>query len=474
MNKTLFKIIIGCAAIVCITSCNEDRDPYSMEKNVPKADISFLEFSDKEQLISHIEKGTLPISRAAKANFISLMDIVSSTDPILNEFTPEEAEYIKNNHLTYYDILEYEDIVPNENFAKLLNCKGEIQMKDSIFRINHWGTFCTTIDHREELDKAIELIQNGKIQCDTSTLITQVTPNVRLINSYSSFSEENIYNNATKSNTLPISRTAIEGIPYHTFPQYTSDSHTFVGKILGNILGDRSVKHHNFMKGYRVKGSLYDYDYGLYSETGAFVAMRKKKGGFFKKINGWKGVKAEELDIFYEGIILELDTKMPANIKMPRKPTVISENGRLTMPGISKPLPFIDIIGFDITTQDVIKFAGQGAKAAIPELRKLLGRNVNNNTRAVRMITPTKIYTIILNDQCPAYNAEKIRKVFNAQTKIYVSNGIVKDPLSYQSVLELFKGSQGLPVKRLVHGKVILAGKLNNRWGGMIITKNNL
>ena len=75
----------------------------------------------------------------------------------------------------------------------------------------------------------------------------------------------------TETNSQPQSRTATEQIPYNSFPRYSSESHTFVGKLTRKIFGDRSVKHHNFMPGYRVKGSLYDYDYGVYSEVGTFI-----------------------------------------------------------------------------------------------------------------------------------------------------------------------------------------------------------
>ena len=42
---------------------------------------------------------------------------------------------------------------------------------------------------------------------------------------------------------------------------------------------------------------------------------------------------------------------------------------------------------------------------------------------------------------------------------------------SLKAVIDFMNGLKSLPVKRMKGGEVILAGKLENRWGGMIIKK---
>jgi len=45
-------------------------------------------------------------------------------------------------------------------------------------------------------------------------------------------------------------------------------------------------------------------------------------------------------------------------------------------------------------------------------------------------------------------------------------------PLSIAPAKELYTNLSQIPVKRIAHAEVLLAGRLGNTWGGMIITKN--
>ena len=90
-----------------------------------------------------------------------------------------------------------------------------------------------------------------------------------------------------------------------------------------------------------------------------------------------------------------MKTKLPNTLQIPKRPTLLRENIRLTMNGIGKQLFCLDISGLEFTDKDIMKFAGMGLKAAIPELKKLLGVSVSNKTQAIRILTQSKIYVII-------------------------------------------------------------------------------
>ena len=454
------KLFLGGALLLLFASCSTDDvlpPSVTTEKSEsPKTNLDALfNSSDKESLKNAILDAKQLTRSTPSKDYVSLLDMVLDNDPILLQFTKEEQEYIKKNHLTYYDIFNYEDLVPNLNFARLLNSRGEIQVKDSIYKITPYGTLSTSINNREALDDAVSKLENG-------TFDEKPTNGVKLKSTYSTLKE-----NGT---IVPMTRTSIENIPYSNFPSYTSDSHTFVGKILGRVLGDRSVKHHDFMKGYRIKGSLYDYDYGVYSEVGAFVASRKKRGGFFRKLNGWKGTNAEELSITYRGVVLELDLKIP-KLDFPKAPTVVSEYSALDIPGLDKPVPCIDIWGMEITDQQKMKFGGQGLKEGLKKINDMVNKNVNPNARAVRFLTPDKVYIVILDKQINEYNVDQVRKVFNSQVKFYLSNKMISNPFSFQALYNFMSNVRNLPVKRMKAGQVILAGKINGTWGGMRISK---
>ncbi|WP_278994971.1 hypothetical protein [Prevotella melaninogenica] len=454
------KLFLGGVLLLLFASCSTDDvlpPSVTTEKSEsPKTNLTALfKSSDKESLKNTILDAKQLTRSTPSQDYVSLLDIVQDNDPILLQFTKEEQEYIKKNHLTYYDIFNYEDLVPNLNFARLLNSRGEIQVKDSIYKITPYGTLSTSIDNREELDIAIKKLENGTFDKKSMNA-------VNLKGSYSTLKED--------GTVVPMTRTSIENIPYSNFPSYSSDSHTFVGKILGGVFGDRSVKHHDFMKGYRIKGSLYDYDYGVYSEVGTFVASRKKRGGFFRKLNGWKGTNAEELTITYRGVVLELDLKIP-KLEFPKAPTLVSENTTLDIAGLDKPVPCIDIWGMEITDQQIMNLAGQGLKEGLKKLSDMVNKNVNPNARAVRFLTPNKVYVVILDNQINEYNVDQVRKVFNSQVKFFLSLDMIKNPFSFKSLFDFMSGVRNLPVKRMKAGQVILAGKINGTWGGMNISK---
>lgn len=253
-------------------SCRNDNLPElsNKENALSSNSMSFdkevtYNFNNKNELYNTIWNDESTKTRSTievPSKFVSLLDKIQENDTILNQFTEEEKTYILNESLTYYDILGLEDFIPNENFARLLNSKGEIIVNDSIYRITPWGTLCGKVEHRELIDNAYQKLQNEAIDINCNDYSNKINDEVVLINSFNHTNYITEYN-GTEMGSQPHSRTATEQIPYNSFPRYSSESHTFVGKLTGKIFGDRSVKHHNFMPGYRVKGSLYDYDYEL-------------------------------------------------------------------------------------------------------------------------------------------------------------------------------------------------------------------
>lgn len=101
----------------------------------------------------------------------------------------------------------------------------------------------------------------------------------------------------------------------------------------------------------------------------------------------------------------------------------------------------------------------------------MVNKNVNPNARAVRFLTPNKVYVVILDNQINEYNVDQVRKVFNSQVKFFLSSSMISNPLSFKALFDFMSGIKNLPVKRMKAGQVILAGKINGTWGGMKISK---
>ncbi|WP_107822357.1 hypothetical protein [Mangrovibacterium marinum] len=70
-------------------------------------------------------------------NFVSLF----ATCPLIKLKSANSSNAGADSTLSYYDAMGYADLVPNENFAALLNVNGEIQVGDTVYRIAPEGTF---------------------------------------------------------------------------------------------------------------------------------------------------------------------------------------------------------------------------------------------------------------------------------------------------------------------------------------------
>lgn len=438
--------------------------------------LSFISKSDIRTLVEEGEANPRVLSRVAssKAGFISLLDTIDQHSPLFRELSVEEQAELIKEPTTYYEAFGYESILPNKNFARLLNYQGEIQLKDSVYRVTKYGMLVANNIFRNEIDVA-----NNKLNSDTSLVAKlnernnmSITRNVYL----SRISAETIVNQ-TQAETKVVTRTSASDLPIWSFPRYTSQSHTFVGKLVGKVLGDRSVKHHDFMSKRRVKGSLYDYNYLVYQECGCFVAMSRKRGGFFRKINGWKSMDADELYINYRNVIFELDYKMPNIHDYPKNPKVAFVDEE-NIPGLSssKQEPVVTIFGFDMTFDKIKEMVAYGLKEGIGQLKNYVevqqGIQLDKNIRVARIVTKDKVYIAIADFDESKYNLDSFRNVMGHSWMFYISSNIIKNPLSLASAKELYANLRQIPVKRIAHAEVLLAGRLGNNWGGMIITKN--
>lgn len=137
----------------------------------------------------------------------------------------------------------------------------------------------------------------------------------------------------------------------------------------------------------------------------------------------------------------------------------------------------VDIYGYNVKEKDLYKFIGQGSKQIFNVLKGWLGNSnelekhygANGQVPAVRILTPGKVYVIIADDTYNPHNASKFRKVFSSGTKLTLSYSVGAS--AWSTLLESIKNTYSMPVKKLIGGEVLLAGKLSGKWGGMYISK---
>lgn len=92
--------------------------------------------------------------------------------------------------------------------------------------------------------------------------------------------------------------------------------------------------------------------------------------------------------------------------------------------------------------------------------------------KVIRILTPTKCYTKILECKTSETNCSKLRKVFNHSWQFYISNNIINNPASLKSAADFFTNVRSIPVKHISSGRVILLSKIDGSWGGLVIDKD--
>lgn len=462
-----------------IVSCTDEVD--DNENNLTSA-ISDLQFEEnilnvpnRETLKDLIDHGNSALTRINGApSFLSLMDEIPANAPLLDSLTIEERDTILTEHLTFYEVLGFKDLIPNENFARLINPLGEIIVNDTIYRVTQYGTAYAPIAYRQELDIAIKGLRSNSGLFENGENIVPLTSHVYLINSFDHevflTDDDSLTGGGTGSGTGGGSgtgniNTPLSDIPFSSFPTFSSSSHTFVGNAIDWLLGERHTRHHEFINGYRVGGLLYDYNYGVYQECGTLVKMEKKRGGLFRLINGWKNINANELVIHFDKMALK---------KSGSNPDYMFDNyGNPSYKGFgdfNSSWKHVFITAKNWSDQDVANIFADGVNNAIARLSTATNATIPPAARSFMIMTKNACYRYMYDVTKYANNDEKLRMVFDSGVNIV---------LYYDSektiVANIYNNLKNLLTNRdfdIIDGQVKLAGRLNSNWGGMIINKD--
>ena len=88
------------------------------------------------------------------------------------------------------------------------------------------------------------------------------------------------------------------------------------------------------------------------------------------------------------------------------------------------------------------------------------------------VISPTKIYTIIFNEDKIGYNTEKLNHVFSSQFKIMISINAMDFPSNAVQWANAFKGTLDLPYPKMKYGEIYTCARFGSEWKGMKIIKS--
>ncbi len=479
MKKLIFFFFI-----LVFFSCEKSVDE-SLINNIyqdePTLDFSMtIDLNSKEDLVSFLNGSNLKAVLNKPHDFISMNDVVCDVDgAILDRYDYTELSKPKEE-IRFYDLLKYEELVPNENFSALLNTRGEITVDNTLYRITEFGTFYCEPQLQSDLDifyNDLTTKENSDfigIYVDEQTI--RVKEGIYLVDTYGllnpevvddftyNFPELDDYIASTTNSPSTNNGLNIPGID--KFPRFKSGAKTVAGKIVSSLFGDNSYKTVKLSSKRKLRAKLYDYNYKVYQEIGGYVDMRKKN-----KI-GWSGTSADELVLGWRNVILELDTKVP-DMPVLQSPAY---SGHFTsaIPGFDKQGTCLSIMGLDITNAQFLKALKAGKKPLVDWLKANTanGNTIGNiNPDAIFMANKNKVYVVVLDQSIRNYGKESLRKVFSSNFSFFFSIDLAKMPNNILSWAKTMKDIGKLPVKSLKEGEVVCAGRLRNNWAGMIIYK---
>lgn len=439
-------------------SCKDETYPFieqGSQQTVFKELNRFerLAFKSSQDLLSAIQMGEKSTSKIGQTRSITFESLLSPC----NKLTRATGE-------NYYEALGYDTLVPNKAFAALLNPLGELQVNDTIYKINHNGTYFFPKEKETQFRNVYKMDSLGILVGDK---LYKLSDGIYRYKTFpDSILEEEIDLPDDSWNTEDISTRASVSEPnYNSFPKFNADRHTWLGGIRQGLFGNDKYYNVKFNKKRRVRGRLYAYHYVVYSESGVTGMMQKKN--FIR----WTKTKADELRIGWKNIILVTKIDDPSLKGIPKQSIPIV--GGITpaqIPSIGKG-NLLDLYVAEVEMKDILNVVGEGLKIFLKRGNSAIGSGRKPTVHAVSLATRSQVYLIILDDVRKTYDEKSITHVFSSKFNIYVTINPEKLPSNIISWAKAVSKTLSQNSFKMRGGEAIICGRLGNDWRGMKIVK---
>jgi len=486
--------------LLVFTACTETEYPLTApqeEISQPSLEkIGYLHFSSSDALrnslmmmaqnpsLKRVGASTETSTAVSGGEFMSLMTPLDTAKAIIatvdddvityeadNSGINSQKELIEDGNLSVYFALGYDTIVPDTMFARLLNIKGEIQVGDTIYKVSPRGTYYFLAN----LEK--HFTENYPIYEKTDGIL--IAENLYLIDDagiyrYATFDNnqttdcegDNLDDDVNDCQMTPytdLSNPFAKEVDWSILPKEKSNAKTIFGKIWQGIFGCNKGFHYKIAKKRRVTGKLFYYNYLIYNCTGASVKMEKKNW------IGWSGTKADKLTIDWKNVIIETTYPNDPPYKKSASP-IISNIEDLNIPGFSTKVPTLSVLGLELGKSEINQITGMTAKELYSWLKRTLRKDIPGNARAYMIYGPKKVITIIPNGFKNAVNEKSCHAIFNEGWHFTISFTFNNNSADWSKTIKSLIDTQ-LKTPKLLKAEVRVAACLDNKWGGMTITK---
>ena len=431
-----------------------------------------LEMSDAERnALSHRLKTTL---------FSEVSSLNIEDDPVLScDFRDVLQTKAGTRFKSLYELGNYEDLIPDEKLAALLNARGEIEVGGIIYKIAEEGTYyyakkrVDAFNRNYEsfrsmkgsrIDIMTEKLGDGIFRYDTfRTDRAEDTPEVPLSPQPET---KGLYYGQPPT---PAIVSQLQLLDYGQYPRYCSDAKTWLGNIIQSIFGRNKSFDYSFSDDWRFTSKFYYYDYLFWESIGAVTKYQKK--GF---LGIWSQKPAKEIYVGWGDIVLETDIKGNP-LEFPKNAPVSCVQGKQYNKYTKADEDVAYVLGLYLSQEDIDKAVGYGVKALLSTIKSKVGQDVSGNDK-VCVVGPRKIYTIIPASGKANTDVSKVSETFYFDPTIYVSSEYFSLPSGvggfFAWLAKIVKDYLDMPNTRLVSGSVQTAVKTpEGKIGAMSIIK---
>ena len=344
------------AWLLMATSC-QDVEPFAPSNDIRKENgtnlksIGRLRFKSVADLSAAMQEVSVmrafnvdgivnPVDTAKGDDFkdvftpVGDLEQYAQVDPIIALEMKVAHNTIENtqllNDMQAYEAFGYDELVPETDFAKLLNVKGEIEVNDTVYKVSKTGTYffqSSLYDHFANNLEKYEVSQGSKVADKTFLMdegIYRYETFDSIVSAESADSDlpDSIPENMNAPYTPPLKTSYAEEVPWSKLPAYDADAKTIVGKIWQSLFGRNKSYVYQISKNRRVRGKFYYYNYRVHASTGALVEMQKKNW------IGWSGTEAEGLTVNWHNIVFETkyQSSVPSGYYLNSRPLESSQH----------------------------------------------------------------------------------------------------------------------------------------------------
>lgn len=461
MNKFRFLSILAISGL--FVSCQDEiadqqftnMKSENMAVNKKFARLSFDSKESLEQAVLNADN-TDNASLTRSASFISLMSQV----PGMTRSNEEE---------TYYEKMGYDTLVPNQNFARLINPNGEIVVKDTIYKITPNGTY---FFHKTKENEFANIYLTDSIGQSVNGDLYALADGIFRYDTFKGNEKEEEIELSDSDEIENESVSTRAGTPepnYSTFPVFRAERHTFFGKIREKLLGKDKYYSVKLSKKRKVRGRFYAYNYVAYSEAGVTGMMEKKN------FIGWSKTQADELRIEWKNVLFTIKVDDPSIKGIPNLPNELNGAGvhNMRMPDGSIERTIILYNG-DVKPTTVQKWFGRGLKEGLKTLNRMYGSshvpNDYDKIRSAIIASRSTIYIIGRDEKRVQYNTKSMTHVFAKKVHFMITINPMSLPSSIMGWANSLQKTLSQEYPKMNSGEAVICGRLGNDWKGMRIT----